>query len=256
MVKNNAVGTFVPLELNRLSTKLTVQSMNKFLTSSLGKKTVMAATGLFLCVFLIEHLYTNLHLYFGDGGKEFNEMSHSMVHSIFIRIVEVILFVAIVVHVAQATILTRDNMNARPVKYAIDGASSTSSWISRNMGITGALILFFIVVHIWQFFVPYRVTGTVGVEGHETVAEEVAEAMANPMYAALYLISIIILAFHISHGFASAWQSLGLNNKKYTPVLKMASMGFAALMGIGFASFPILFYVAKMMGADLLNWNM
>ena len=76
-----------------------------------------------------------------------------------------------------------------------------------------ALIFFFIVVHMWQFFVPYRVTGTIGIEGHEAVAEEVAEAMANPMYAALYLISVIILAFHISHGFASAWQSLGLNNK-------------------------------------------
>jgi succinate dehydrogenase / fumarate reductase, cytochrome b subunit len=74
------------------------------------------------------------------------------------------------------------------------------------------------------------------------------------MYAGLYLISVIILAWHISHGFHSAFQSLGLNNKKYTPVLKKVSAGFAILMGIGFASFPIIFFAAKMMNFDILNW--
>lgn len=230
--------------------------MNKFLTSSLGKKTVMAATGLFLCVFLLEHLYTNALLFFGDGGVAFNEASHSMVHSIFIRIVEIVLFLAIMVHVVQATILTKNNMDARPVKYAIDGASVTSSWISRNMGLTGSVILFFLVVHLYQFFLPYRITGTVGEPGQPTVAEQCVAALENPMYAALYLVSILILAWHISHGFGSAWQSLGINNKKYAPIMKIASKGFAALVGVGFASFPIIIYVSKMMGKDFLHWNM
>lgn len=230
--------------------------MNKFLSSSIGKKTVMAATGLFLCVFLVEHLYTNLHLYWGDGGKEFNEMSHSMVHSIFIRIVEVVLFAAIIIHVVQATVLTKKNSDARPVKYAIDGASMTSSWISRNMGLTGSVIFFFIVVHLYNFFLPYRITGEVGHDGQMTVAEKCAEALGNPVYAGLYLVAVLIMAYHISHGFASGFQTLGLNNKKYTPIWKMASNGFAILMGVGFASFPIIFYVAKVMGKDLLHWNM
>ncbi|HTF05763.1 MAG TPA: succinate dehydrogenase, partial [Bacteroidia bacterium] len=134
--------------------------------------------------------------------------------------------------------------------------SKTSPWISRNMGITGSLILFFIVVHLWQFFVPYRVTNTVGLDGQLTLAEEVAAALGNPLYAALYFVSVIILAFHISHGFASAFQSLGLNNKKYTPIMKMASTGLAILFGIGFAAFPIIFYAAKVMGKDFLHWNM
>jgi succinate dehydrogenase / fumarate reductase, cytochrome b subunit len=228
--------------------------MNKFLTSSLGKKAVMAATGLFLCLFLVEHLYTNVSLFYGDGGVEFNETSHSMVHMLIIRIIEIVLFAAIVIHVVQAVVLTKQNSNARPVKYAIDGASTTSSWISRNMGLTGSVILFFIVVHLYNFFVPYRVTDTVGHEGQQTLAQNVAEAMGNPMYAGLYLISVIILAWHISHGFHSAFQSLGLNNKKYTPVLKKVSAGFAILMGIGFASFPIIFFAAKMMNFDILNW--
>jgi succinate dehydrogenase / fumarate reductase cytochrome b subunit len=230
--------------------------MNKFLTSSLGKKAVMAASGLFLCLFLVEHLYTNVSLFYGDGGVEFNETSHSMVHMLIIRIIEIVLFAAIVVHVIQATVLTKQNSDARPVKYAIDGASTTSSWISRNMGLTGSVILFFIVVHLYNFFVPYRVTDAVGHEGQQTLAQNVAEAMGNPLYAGIYLVSIILLAWHISHGFGSAFHTLGLNNKKYTPVLKKASAGFAILMGIGFAAFPIAFFIAKMMNFNLLTWGM
>lgn len=228
--------------------------MNKFLSSSLGKKAVMAATGLFLCLFLVEHLYTNVSLFYGDGGVEFNETSHSMVHMLIIRIIEIVLFAAIVIHVLQATMLTKQNSDARPVKYAIDGASNTSSWISRNMGLTGSVIFFFIVVHLYNFFVPYRITDTVGHEGQQTLAQNVAEALGNPVYAGLYLLSVIILAWHISHGFSSAFQSLGINNKKYTPVLKKTAAGFAILMGIGFASFPIIFFVSKMMQFDILNW--
>lgn len=229
--------------------------MNKFLASSLGKKAVMAATGLFLCLFLVEHLYTNVSLFYGDGGVEFNETSHSMVHMLIIRIIEIFLFLAIVVHVFQAVVLTKQNTDARPVKYATAGGAQTSSWISRNMGLTGSVIFFFIVVHLINFFVPYRVTDTVGHEGQQTLAQNVAEAMGNPIYAGLYLVSIIILAWHIAHGFGSAFQSLGINNKKYAPILKKASAGFAILMGIGFASFPILFYAAKVMGFNLLTWG-
>ena len=230
--------------------------MNKFLSSSIGKKTVMALSGLFLILFLLEHLYTNVTLFFGDGGVEFNETSHSMVRMIIIRIIEIVLFLAIIVHVAQAIMLTRDNAKARPVKYAVNGVGQTSPWISRNMGLTGSIIFFFIVVHLYNFFVPYRVTGTVGTEGQLTLAQSVAEALANPYYAGLYLLSVIVLAFHLSHGLRSAFHTLGLNNKKYTPVLKMAATGLAFLFGIGFGSFPILFYGAHVMGKDLLNWAM
>lgn len=230
--------------------------MIKFLSSSIGKKTVMALSGLFLIIFLLEHLYTNVTLFFGDGGKEFNEASHTMVHSILIRIVEIVLFFAIIVHVAQAILLTRDNSKARPVKYAVSGVGQTSPWISRNMGLTGSIIFFFIVVHLYNFFVPYRVTGAVGGEGQESLAHEVVEAMQNPIYAGLYLVSVLILAYHISHGFASAFRTLGLDNKKYTPILKLAANGLAFLFGAGFAAFPILFYGAHLMGKDLLNWAM
>ena len=228
--------------------------MNKFLTSSIGKKTVMALSGLFLVIFLLEHLYTNVLIFFGDGGEAFNEASHSMVHSILIRIVEVVLFLAILVHVAQAIILTKDNNKARPVKYAVSGVGKTSPWISRNMGLTGSVIFFFIVVHLYNFFVPYRVTGTVGHEGQLNLAESVAEAFKSPIYSGIYLVAVIILAFHLSHGFRSAFQTLGLNNKKYAMAWDWAAKGLAFVFGVGFAAFPILFYGAFLMGKDLLHW--
>jgi succinate dehydrogenase / fumarate reductase cytochrome b subunit len=228
--------------------------MNKFLTSSIGKKTVMALSGLFLILFLLEHLYTNITLFYGDGGAEFNETSHSMVHMLIIRIIEIVLFLAIVVHVAQAILLTRANSKARPVKYAVSGVSQTSPWISRNMGLTGSIIFFFIVVHLYNFFLPYRVTGAVGGEGSDSLAVSVVKALENPVYAGLYLLSVVILAFHLSHGFASAFRTLGLDNKKYTPILKIAAKGLASVFGLGFGAFPVLFYGAHLMGKDLLNW--
>ena len=226
--------------------------MNNFLNSSLGRKVVMAATGLFLCVFLIEHLYGNVLLYAGDGGEAFNEYSHDAVRSIIIRIIEVVLFVAIVLHVLQAILLTRQNAIARPVKYAVTKVNETSTWFSRNMGITGSIIFFFIVVHLYQFFVPYRIAG---LENGETVAGKVAEAFTNPYYAGLYIISVMFLSFHLNHGFQSAFQSIGLNNKKYSSIWKMAGTGFAALMGFGFGSFPIIFYIGHKIGWDVLNWT-
>ncbi|TND10259.1 MAG: succinate dehydrogenase/fumarate reductase cytochrome b subunit, b558 family [Bacteroidetes bacterium] len=231
--------------------------VSQYLQSSIGKKTVMAATGLFLVVFLLEHLYTNVLLFFGDGGKAFNDASHGMVHSIIIRIIEVVLFVSIVLHVIQALMLTGQNNKARPVKYAVSGVSKTSSWFSRNMLLTGSIIFFFIVVHLYNFFVPYRVTGTVNgpEDPANNLAIAVAEALGDPMYAALYLVSVLFLAFHLNHGFQSAFQTAGLNNRRYAPLWKMAGSFLAFIVfGLGFASFPVLFYLSKVMEWDLLNW--
>lgn len=215
----------------------------QFLNSSLGRKSIMAATGLFLCAFLVEHLYGNIFLLYNDGGETFNEWSHTLVHSLFIRIVEVVLFAAIIIHVAQAIRLTRMNAQARPVKYAVYKVNETSNWFSRNMGITGALIFFFIVVHLWHFFVPYRITDEVGGEGQLNLAQAVRAAFQQGWYVLIYVVSIMLLAFHLNHGFQSAFHSLGLNNKKYTPILKIAGSAFAfGLVGVGFSSIPVLIY--------------
>jgi len=197
----------------------------------------MSATGLFLVLFLVEHLYGNLLLYFNDGGEAFNEYSRSLTHNILIRIVEVLLFAAIIIHSVQAVYLTYQNSKARPVKYAVNKVSETSSWFSRNMGLTGAFIFFFLVVHLRTFFFPYRITGDV-----ENLALSVKEAFASGWYSAFYVFSVTLLAFHLNHGFRSGIHTLGLNSKKYDGILKMASTAFAVIVFLGFASFPILFH--------------
>jgi succinate dehydrogenase / fumarate reductase cytochrome b subunit len=216
-----------------------MNSLKKIFTLSVGRKYVMALTGLFLSLFLVEHLYGNLLLYNDDQGAAFVEYSHTMVHSILIRIVEVVLFAAIVVHAVQALLLTLRNRKARPVGYAVNKPSANSNWFSRNMGLTGSIILFFLVVHLKTFFVPYRITG---LEVDENIAMEVKEAFESGWYCILYVVATIILGFHLNHGFASSFQSLGLNNKGYGPMLKCIGLGFAILITLGFMSFPILFH--------------
>lgn len=206
----------------------------------------MAASGLFLCIFLLEHLYTNLLLFkplidSSDHGDAFNQASVDMVHNILIRIVEVILFASIIFHVVQAIRLTLQNKKARKVGYA-SGSKAKTTWISKNMGLTGSVILFFIVVHLWQFFTPYRVTGTVGHDTPTTLAKAVSDALTNPVYAGLYLVSVILIGMHVSHGLQSGFQTIGLNNKKYAPIWKGVGYGYAALITIGFAAFPIIFF--------------
>lgn len=214
-----------------------MNQLRQIFNSSVGRKLIMAITGLFLCAFLLEHLYGNLLLYYDDGGEAFNEYSHTLVHSIIIRIVEIFLFAAIVVHIVQAITLTRQNSAARPVKYAVQKSSETSSWFSRNMGITGSLVFLFLVIHLKNFFVTYRITGEV-----TDIAAHVKESFEAGWYSAVYVIAIAFLAFHLNHGFQSAFQTLGLNNKKYSPLLKQIGTGFAWLIFVGFSSFPVIFY--------------
>lgn len=209
------------------------------LTSSIGRKLVMACTGLFLILFLLEHLYGNLLLYYNDQGVAFNEYSHSAVHNILIRIIEIFLFAAIILHVISAAQLTNQNNKARSVKYDSPSTSGGSSWFSRNMGITGSVVLFFIIGHLYQFFLPYRLTAMP--EGLK-LADMVKDAFSNPIYAGLYVVGVTFLAFHLSHALRSAVHTLGFNNKNYASVLEMASRGFAIFIWLGFSSFPILFY--------------
>lgn len=217
-----------------------MNTVKQYLSSSIGKKVVMAATGLFLCVFLIEHLYGNILLYFNDGGAAFNEYSHDAVRNILIRTIEILLFASIIIHVIQALIITTDNNKARPVKYAVATSHEGSSWFSRNMGFTGTFILFYICIHLYHYFVPYRITHTMN--GH-TLAQLVKIGFQDPIYVAIYVIGVTFLFLHLNHAVRSALHTLGLDNKKYYNTLQMASTTFAAIMWVGFASFPILFYL-------------
>jgi succinate dehydrogenase / fumarate reductase cytochrome b subunit len=212
-----------------------------FLQSSLGKKYVMGLTGLFLISFLIIHCILNSFIFIPDSGVSFNAGAEFMAHNPIIRIMEVVLFIGIVWHIVQALYLTIENRKARPVKYAVENGNANSKWYSRWMGLLGTLILLFLVIHLKHFWVVSRFTDEI-TGGHETLYDEMKTVFASPFVVIVYVLGVISLAYHLLHGFKSAFQSLGLNNKKYSKMINMAGLCFSIIIPLIFASMPIAFY--------------
>ncbi len=216
-----------------------------FLKSSIGKKVVMGLTGLFLISFLVVHCFINSLIFFNDGGLTFNTGANFMAHNWLIRAGELVLFAGLILHIIQALILTLENKKARPVGYAkIDGAAN-SSWYSRSMGLLGTLLLMFLIIHLMHFWVKSRFTGLPGEDanGHENLYAVMQETFKMLWVIIVYVLAMISLAYHLLHGFQSAFQTLGLNHKKYTPLIKNVGIGFSILIPFIFALMPILMYV-------------
>lgn len=207
------------------------------LSITVVRKYLMAATGLFLFAFLLEHLYGNISLLYNDGGAAFNEYCEDMSSNLLIRIVEVFLFAAFLFHIIDAIVISVQNKKARPIEYAVNKKSKNSSWYSRNMGFTGSILFIFLVLHLRTFFFEHRV-----LTSEETYYDTVVFAFQHGWYVALYVVSMAVLGGHLHHGFQSAFRSLGLSNKSYAGVLQFAGTSFAILLAIGFAMFPIIFY--------------
>ncbi|WP_162342030.1 succinate dehydrogenase cytochrome b subunit [Cyclobacterium salsum] len=221
--------------------------VSKTLNSTLGKKLLMALTGLFLILFLVVHLAGNLQLLLPDDGKAFNIYAETMASNPLIRVVGILNFGFIALHAIYSAILTRHNKKSRPVGYAVTNASANSGWSSRNMGILGTLILIFILVHLrgfWYEFkfgeIPYVTYDGVTYKDGYTI---VAAAFENILYVIFYVVSMGVLAFHLSHGFASAFQTLGINHSKYTPFIKKLGLGFAIIVPALFALIPIIMFL-------------
>ncbi len=216
-----------------------------FLQSSIGKKLIMGLTGFFLISFLLVHCLLNSFIFFNDGGLKFNEGAKFMAENPLIRIMEIVLFIGLIVHAAQALILTIQNNKARPVKYAMTNGNSNSKWYSRSMGILGSLLLIFLVVHLANFWVKSRFTGLPGEDanGNENLYAVMLEVFKNPAIVGLYIVGVASLAFHLLHGFPSAFQSLGWNHPKYNPLIVKVGVAFSILIPILFALMPIVIYL-------------
>ena len=222
--------------------------LSQTLSSSLGKKLLMAATGLFLVLFLTGHLLGNMLLFREDGGKAFNEYAKFMTTTPLVKVLSYLTYFSILFHVIYSVVLTRVNRKARPVGYNLTRRNENSPWTSRNMGILGALILIFIVIHLKSFWweMHYGSVPLVEYEGGGQIKNLyviVVEAFSQLWYVALYVVSMGVLAFHLSHGFQSAFQTLGLSHPKYTPFIKKVGMGYAILVPLLFALMPIYMYI-------------
>jgi len=249
--------------------------------SSLGKKLIMALTGLFLCTFLIVHLGGNLLLFKHDDGYAFNAYANFLTHFPPIEVIAYILYLCILVHTLYAIILTIKNRKARPVGYAVT-ASDNASWQSKNMGLLGSILFLFIVIHMGDFWYSYKYTDRVGYKEYRTdlssgntqsvefvpssknfensVSTEnnieivrvkdlharVASSFTNVFYVIFYVIAMVAVSFHLKHGFQSAFRTLGWVHRKYTPIVEfIGTWFFAVVMPIGFALMPIVYYFTK-----------
>lgn len=212
--------------------------------SSIGKKMVMGITGLFLVAFLVIHCFLNSLIFINDGGLAFNKGAHFMATNWLIRAMEIVLILGILAHIFQALRLTIENRKARPVKYAVTNGNANSTWYSRSMGLLGTLLLIFLIVHMSDFWVTSRFTGIPGIdsEGNEDLYAEMLVSFSDLWLVIFYVLSMVSLAYHLIHGFSSAFQTLGLNHKKYTPFIKAFGFWFSILLSVVFSLMPLAIY--------------
>jgi succinate dehydrogenase / fumarate reductase cytochrome b subunit len=208
-----------------------------FLGSSIGRKIVMALTGLLLVVFLIAHLAGNLLIFKDEDGAAFNAYAHVLETNPLLPFAEGGLIVLFGVHLFLAFRVTMDNREARKSRYAVNASRGERTLASSSMFITGAIILAFVIVHLLDFRFNTRAS--------DGLAAMLVRRLSEPVGAAIYLIGVLALGVHLSHAVRSALQSLGLNHPRFNGLIKTAGPLLAGVLFLGFASFPVLFFGAS-----------
>ncbi len=214
--------------------------MSSFLGRSLTKKIVMALAGLFLITFLLVHLGINLFL-LSEDPTPFNKAAHFMGSNLIIKIFELVLMGGFLIHILWGIILQIQNWLARPIRYK-KTAETQTSFFSKYMIYLGGIIFIFLIIHFVNFY--FVKLGLI--EGdHENFYGMAHELFQVPGYIIFYLFSFLILAFHLHHGFQSAFQTLGLNHDTYTPVIKRIGLIYSVVVPLGFSIIPIVIYFFK-----------
>jgi succinate dehydrogenase / fumarate reductase, cytochrome b subunit len=223
-----------------------------FFTSSVGKKIVMSLTGLFLISFLIVHVAINACIFNDlpfidpdDNGDMFNRAAHFMASSVLVRTMEYGLFLGFFIHIIQGYVLEAKNFSRRGEKYKINLGNRGSKWYSRTMGLLGTLLLLFLIMHIAHFWVPSRITGLEEVEGknYHNMFTVMVDVFHKPVVVVLYIIGCISLAYHLLHGFQSAFRTLGVHNTRYIGMIKGIGAAFSIIVPFVFAMMPISIYL-------------
>ncbi|WP_460762380.1 succinate dehydrogenase cytochrome b subunit [Niabella terrae] len=222
---------------------------SQIFTSSVGKKIVMALSGLFLVAFLVVHAGLNACIWANDGGVMFNKAAHFMGASWVLRVLEIGLFVFFLIHIIQGLVLEVQNRSKRKQGYAISLGNRGSKWYSRSMGILGSLILIFLIIHLIDFWIPSRFGGLTEViidekSYHDLYAEmkfKFAEFEYHYLIVTIYILGVISLFWHLVHGFQSSFRTLGLTNQRYVRLFTGLGWAFAIVICLAFALMPISF---------------
>ena len=208
----------------------------------------MGFTGIFLILFLIVHVGLNACIWANDGGQMFNVAAHFMGTTVVMRILEVGLFIGFIAHIVQAYVLELKNRRNRSIGYQVPMGNRGSKWYSRYMAWLGTFILLFLIIHLKNFWVQTRFTELQDYQqtynGVQTddLFRLMQDTFANPWIVLIYLIGCISLAFHLMHGFQSAFRSIGVHNGRYLRLVKGIGFGFAIIVPVGFAMMPISMY--------------
>ena len=214
------------------------------ISSSIARKVAMALSGLFLVLFLGQHFFINMTSVFSE--ETFNELSHFMGNNPLVQFVlQPILIFGVVFHFVMGFVLEIQNRKARDTKYGTYKGSANASWVSRNMILSGAVVLSFLGLHFYDFWVPEMNYKYIEVlpEDPGRYYEELVHKFISPARVGIYVVSFVFLALHLLHGFGSSFQSLGLNNK-YTSAIQTFTKAYAIAIPLGFV-FIALFHHLK-----------
>jgi succinate dehydrogenase / fumarate reductase cytochrome b subunit len=204
------------------------------LKSSIAKKVAMALSGLFLIMFLSLHFFINMVSVF--SADSFNAMSHFMGYNPLIQFVmQPILVAGVVFHFVMGFVLELKNRNARPIKYENYNGAANASWASRNMIISGLVVLAFLFLHFYDFWFAEMVYKYIDVNAIEETRyfPELVHKFESPVRTGLYCVAFVLLALHLWHGFNSSFQSVGFDNK-YAKALHKLGYAFAIVVPFGF----------------------
>ena len=220
---------------------------------SIIRKVAMALSGFFLLVFLLQHLTINLLSVVSPDA--FNSASHFMGTFWLVQFIfQPILAFGVVFHLSLGFVLELKNRSARPVKYAFNNPSANSTWMSRNMIITGIMILLFLGLHFYDFWFPELIHKYVDKEGAYIMLNgekvmryqhELHEKFHDPIRVGIYCLSFVFLSLHLMHGFQSAFQSVGFNHNKYTPTIKKLSNIYAIVVPLGFVVIAVFHFLTQ-----------
>jgi len=203
--------------------------------SSVGKKSIMAASGFLLVLFLFSHLLGNSTSFLGRTAfNSYAEQLHSLGGLIYLF--EICLLLVFFIHIITGVILYFENLQARPARYNVNKDDGGRSWGSRTMPYTGLIIIIFILVHLVNFHFTDKSI---------LVADLVRNLLSKPALAAFYIFSLLGVALHVSHGFWSMFQSLGLNHPKYNRLIKTGGLTFSIMVGAVFIMIPLLAVISS-----------
>ena len=219
--------------------------MSGIFTSSIGKKLMMSLAGIFLIIFLLVHMGINLLVIIYEDPMVYNKAAHFMTSNILIKIFEIILFGGFLLHIIYALILQIQNWIARPRRYNKANYSNTS-FFSKFMIHTAAIILVFLVIHFMDFYIKAKFghAAEVIVDGaaYHDFATEIVDKFKMLPYVIFYIAAVIFLGFHLVHGFQSAFKTLGMDNRTYTPVIQLLAIIYCTIVVAGYSLIPIIVY--------------